>query len=125
MKNSQIVVLAKECLKGDKDSYSLIIRHFQQKVYDLCFYLLGTPQDAEDAAIEVFIKAYHALEDFNPQYAFSTWLSRIAVNHSVSVLRRQKREREYLTGGSFKSHKHDRVEKPGYCFFQQFPTKSP
>jgi RNA polymerase sigma-70 factor (ECF subfamily) len=96
MNNSQIVLLVKDCLKGNKESYSLIIRHFQQKVYNLCFHFLGTCQDAEDAAVEVFIKAYRALADFNPQYAFSTWISRIAINHSISVLRRQKIERDYL-----------------------------
>jgi RNA polymerase sigma-70 factor (ECF subfamily) len=124
MKNSQIVVLVKECLEGDKESYSLIIRHFQQKVYDLCFHFLGTPQDAEDAAIEAFIKAYRALSDFNPQYAFSTWLSRIAVNHSISVLRRQKREREYLQAEAANPTSLTEGKSPDTVFFNNSQQKA-
>lgn len=124
MNNSQIVLLVKECLKGDKESYSLIIRHFQQKVYDLCFLFLGTSQDAEDAAIEVFIKAYRALKNFNPQYAFSTWLSRIAVNHSISVLRRQKREREYLLAGAANPTSLIAVKSPDTVFFNDSHQKA-
>jgi len=124
MKNSQIVVLVKECLEGDKESYSLIIRHFQQKVYDLCFHFLGTSQDAEDAAIEAFIKAYRALSDFNPQYAFSTWLFRIAVNHSIGVLRRQKREREYLLAEAANPTNLTEGKSPDTVFFNNSQQKA-
>lgn len=89
-------MLVNECLAGKRESYSSIIRSFQDKIFDLCFHFLGTPQDAEDAATEVFIKAYRKLKGYNPQYAFSTWLFKIAVNHCIGLLRRQKREKEYL-----------------------------
>ena len=124
MKNSQIVVLVKECLDGDKESYSLIIRHFQQNIYNLCFYFLGTPQDAEDAAIEVFTKAYRALKDFNPQYAFSTWLFRIAVNHSIGILRRQKREREYLQAEAANPTGMTERKSPDTVFFNNSKQKA-
>jgi len=124
MKNSQIVVLVKECLNGNKDSYSLIIRHFQQNIYNLCFHFLGTPQDAEDAAIEVFTKAYRALKDFNPQYAFSTWLFRIAVNHSIGILRRQKREREYLMAEAANPFSMTEWKSPDTVFFNNSQQKA-
>lgn len=124
MKNSQIVVLVKECLKGDKESYSLIIRHFQKKIFDLCFHFLGTPQDAEDAAIEVFIKAYRSLKNFNPQYAFSTWLFRIAVNHSIGILRRQKREREYLQAETSNPTSMTEWKNPDTVFFNNSQQKA-
>jgi RNA polymerase sigma-70 factor (ECF subfamily) len=124
MNNSQIVLLVKECLKGNKESYSLIIRHFQQKVYNLCFHFLGTSQDAEDAAIEVFIKAYRALKDFNPQYAFSTWLSRIAINHSIGVLRRQKIERDYLMAEATNPTSLTDGKSPDTVFFNNSRQKA-
>jgi RNA polymerase sigma-70 factor (ECF subfamily) len=97
MKNSEeIKVLVSRCLGGNRESFGTIVRRFQQQIYDLCFHYLGTMQDAEDATADVFIKAYRSLTSFNPQYAFSTWLYKIAVNHSIGILRRQKREREYL-----------------------------
>jgi RNA polymerase sigma factor (sigma-70 family) len=124
MKNSQVVMLVKECLKGNKESYSPIIRHFQQKVYDLSFHFLGTPQDAEDAAVEVFIKAYRSLDDFNPQYAFSTWLFRIAANHSIGVLRRQKREKEYLLAEASNPTSLTDSKSPDTVFFNNSQQKA-
>lgn len=96
MKNTEITLLVNECLAGKRGSYNTIIRSFQDKIFDLCFHFLGTSQDAEDAATEVFIKAYRKLKGYNPQYAFSTWLFKIAVNYCIGLLRRQKREKEYL-----------------------------
>ena len=124
MNNEQIIALVNECLDRDKESYSLIIQHFQQKIYDLCFHFLGTPQDAEDAAIEVFIKAYRALENFNPQYAFSTWLYRIAVNHAIGVLRRQKREREYLLAEASNPASTTEWKSPDTVFFNNSQQKA-
>jgi len=124
MNNNQIVLLVKECLNGNKESYSLIIRHFQQKVYNLCFHFLGTAQDAEDAAIEVFINAYRALKDFNSQYAFSTWISRIAMNHCIGVLRRQKRERDYLKTESANPASVTDGKSPDTVFFDNSRQKA-
>ena len=96
MTNNEIVLSVNECLAGKRESYGPIIRCFQDKIFGLCFHFLGTSPDAEDAAVEVFIKAYRKLTDYNPQYAFSTWLFKIAVNHCIGILRRRKREKDYL-----------------------------
>jgi RNA polymerase sigma-70 factor, ECF subfamily len=93
----EIKLLVGRCLEGDKESYGEIVRFYQQKIYDLCYHYLGTRQDAEDAAAEVFIKGYRSLSSFDPQYAFATWLYKIAVNHAIGILRKQKRERQYLS----------------------------
>ncbi|MCP5105184.1 MAG: RNA polymerase sigma factor [bacterium] len=96
MKNEEIIFAVKQCLNGRTETFSQIIRYFQKRIHHLCLYYLKTPQDAEDAAADIFIKAYNALNTFNPQYKFSTWLFKIAVNRSLEILRKQKRERDYL-----------------------------
>lgn len=96
MKNEEIIFAVNQCLNGRTNAFSPIVRHFQKRIYLLCLQLLETPQDAEDAAAEVFIKSYNALHTFNPQYNFSTWIFKIAVNHSLEILRKQKREQNYL-----------------------------
>ncbi len=58
----------------------------------LCVSLLGASA-AEDAAQEVFLKAYDRLEDFRRDSAFSTWLYRVASNHCLDLLRREARRR--------------------------------
>lgn len=95
-KNSEIILLVNQCLAGDKEAYSRIVDRFRVKVFNICFHYLRTVQDAEDAVMEVFIKAYKALAGFDSRYAFSTWLFKIAVNHSLGILRRQKLEQDYI-----------------------------
>ncbi|MCP5053496.1 MAG: RNA polymerase sigma factor [bacterium] len=118
MKNTDIKLSVSRCLNGDKESYSPVVRHFQQRIYDLCFHYLGTLQDAEDAAAEIFIKAYRALGSFNPRYAFSTWLYRIASNHCIGILRRQKREKEYLLEQGSNPSKLKHSAAPDTVFFE-------
>lgn len=96
MKNEEIIFAVKQCLNGRTNAFSPIVRHFQKRIYLLCLHFLETPQDAEDAAADVFIKSYNALHTFNPLYNFSTWIFKIAANHSLEILRKQKRERNYL-----------------------------
>ena len=59
----------------------------------LCTSLLCDPTLAEDAAQEIFLKAYKALEKFRGESAFSTWLYRIAANHCKDLLRKRAREK--------------------------------
>ncbi len=58
---------------------SLVIRH-KDKVFNLCYRLLGDYQDANDFSQEVFIKAYRSLKKFKFESSFSTWIYRIALN---------------------------------------------
>ena len=96
MKNEEITFLLNECLAGKKKSFEPITSFFKDKIYRMCYRILGTPQDAEDATMDVFIKAYNSLNSYNPQYAFSTWLFKIAINHSIQILRRQKVETDFI-----------------------------
>lgn len=65
---------------GDPSAFERIVQIYQDRIYNLCRYLLGNPQDAEDAAQDVFIKAFRKLNDFRPEASLYTWLYRIGVN---------------------------------------------
>lgn len=126
MKNEEIVFAVKQCLNGRTEAFSRIIRQFQKKIYYMCLHFLGTPQDAEDAAADIFIKAYNALGTFNPQYNFSTWIFKIAVNRSLEILRRQKRERDYLLSQneSLNGKKLTEINSPAAVFFKDSQKES-
>ncbi|MBN1848702.1 MAG: sigma-70 family RNA polymerase sigma factor [Deltaproteobacteria bacterium] len=65
---------------GDKTAFdALVIRH-KDMVFNLCYRFLGDLQDANDAAQDVFIKAFKALKRFRFESSFSTWIYRIGVN---------------------------------------------
>jgi RNA polymerase sigma-70 factor (ECF subfamily) len=78
-------------LGGDRDAYTRIVDRFQDRVYGYCLATLADPVKAEDAAQEVFIKAYQALGRFRGDSSFFTWLYRIAINHCKDILRRTSR----------------------------------
>lgn len=65
---------------GDTSVFAEIVLKYQDKIYNLCRYMLEAPQDAEDAAQDTFIKAYQGLRNYSPTASFYTWLYRIAVN---------------------------------------------
>jgi RNA polymerase sigma-70 factor (ECF subfamily) len=60
------------------------------KVYNLSWRMLGTPQDAEDALQEIFLKVFDRVKNYRGDSAFSTWLYRMTTNHCLDLLRRRK-----------------------------------
>lgn len=58
-----------------------------------CFSMLSNRTDAEEAAQDVFVKAYQSLPKFKGNSTFSTWLYRITANHCLDVLRKRNRRR--------------------------------
>ncbi len=85
--------LIKRVLSGERDAFGDLVGAYQAKVLRLCTALLGNATQAEDAAQEIFLKAYQALASFHGHSAFSTWLYRIAANHCKDLLRKRARER--------------------------------
>lgn len=74
--------------EGDASAFEEIVRAHQDRIYNLCRYMLGNARDAEDAAQDVFVKAYRSLRDFEPAPSFSAWLYRIAVNTCIDYRRK-------------------------------------
>jgi RNA polymerase sigma-70 factor (ECF subfamily) len=62
-------------------SFSDVYAAHSQPIYYLCLRMLGDPQKAEDAAHDVFLRAYRHLETFRGESSWRTWLYRIAINH--------------------------------------------
>jgi len=73
------------------DFESIYEAHYR-RVFSLCRYLLNSPDRAEDAAHEVFLRAHAKLDSYNPALPLSTWLLKIASNYCIDVLRRRGTE---------------------------------
>jgi RNA polymerase sigma-70 factor (ECF subfamily) len=89
-------VLIRAFREGDRAAFdSLVLKH-KDRVFNLCYRLLGEYEEANDSAQETFIKVYGSLKKFRLESAFSTWLYRIAVNTCKNKLKssafRQKRK---------------------------------
>jgi RNA polymerase sigma-70 factor (ECF subfamily) len=82
--------------EGDKAAFDRLVLKHKDRLFNLCFRLLGDYEEANDSAQEAFIKVYRSLKKFRFESAFSTWLYRIAVNTCKNKLKssayRQKRK---------------------------------
>ncbi|MBN1907449.1 MAG: sigma-70 family RNA polymerase sigma factor [Deltaproteobacteria bacterium] len=67
-------------IRGDHSAFENIVLRYQDRVFNICFRLLGDRDEAEDSAQEVFIKVYRALKGFRFKSSFYTWLYRIVIN---------------------------------------------
>ncbi|RDI37516.1 RNA polymerase sigma factor SigW [Falsibacillus pallidus] len=80
----------KQVIKGDQNAFSEIVELYKDKVYQVCYRILGNRHEAEDIAQEAFIRAYINIESFNQSRKFSTWLYRIATNLCIDRIRKKK-----------------------------------
>jgi len=94
---------------GDTSAFGDIVLKHQDKVYNLCRYMLGNSHDAEDAAQDVFLKAYQALPRFQPDASLSTWLYRIATNTCIDYKRKPLFESLFADSGEGERIIHDRA----------------
>ncbi|MCH8877772.1 MAG: RNA polymerase sigma factor [Chloroflexi bacterium] len=75
---------------GDDDAFAEIVERYQKPLYNLCYRLLGSHGDAEDASQETFMKAYRALSKYDPERPFISWLLAIAYHRCIDQLRRRR-----------------------------------
>jgi RNA polymerase sigma-70 factor (ECF subfamily) len=80
----------KQVKKGDQNAFGEIVELYKDRVYHVCFRMLGNKQEAEDAAQEAFIRAYMNISSFNQDLKFSTWIFRIATNLCIDRIRKKK-----------------------------------
>lgn len=80
----------KQVLKGDQDAFGEIVELYKDKVFQLCYRILGNRQEAEDIAQEAFIRAYVNISSFKTHLKFSTWIYRIATNLCIDRIRKKK-----------------------------------
>jgi len=75
---------------GDEKAYAELMHIYKKPVYHVVLKMVRNQDDAEDLTIEAFAKAFRNLHKFNPEYAFSTWLFRIATNNCIDFIRKNK-----------------------------------
>ena len=81
-----------EALEGKQAAYSAIMNRYKDNIYFLILKMVKNKEDAEDLSIEVFGKAFQRLNQYTSQYAFSTWIYKIATNHSIDFIRKKRIE---------------------------------
>ncbi len=77
-------------LKGEQSAFRILVEKYQNYVFTLVLRFTENPEDAEEIAQDVFVKAYRSLADFRGDSKFSTWLFTITRTTCLSFLRRKK-----------------------------------
>jgi len=73
--------------QGDKAAFNHIVEKYRQPIYNLCYQMLRNGHEAEDAAQEVFLRAYTKLDTYDDRKQFSTWLFAIASHYCLDLLK--------------------------------------
>ena len=84
-------VLIQSVKDGDCEAFGPLIERYKIPIYRLVYRMVRNRDDAEDLVQEIFIKAYNGIKDFKTGNRFLPWLSRIAVNHTLNFIRKEKR----------------------------------
>lgn len=75
---------------GDPQAFTQLVDAYQKPVYNLCYRMLGTAEDAEDASQETFLRAYRSLRRYDRSRPFSTWILSIAAHYCIDQIRRRR-----------------------------------
>src|SRR5664279_4926106 len=76
---------------GDQKAYAELLNNYRDSLYFMLLKMTNNPTDAEDLTIEAFGKAFRNLQQYTLEFAFSTWLFRIASNNCIDFLRKKNR----------------------------------
>lgn len=82
--------LVAAAVKGDQEAYRQLLGKYQKPLYYHIAKMVKEHEQVEDLIQEAFVKAFDNLQSYNTSYAFSTWLYRIATNHTIDFLRKKK-----------------------------------
>ena len=84
----ELVIKARD--KGDQQAYASLMNRYREPLYYMLLKMTGCTTDAEDLTIETFGKAFKSIDTYTPDYAFSTWLFRIATNNCIDFIRKKR-----------------------------------
>jgi RNA polymerase sigma factor (sigma-70 family) len=77
-------------IEGDQRAYQELMNRYKSQIYSLMYRMVHSSAESEDLVQEAFMKAFTSLRNFNYEYAFSTWLYKIATNNCIDHLRKKK-----------------------------------
>jgi len=96
--------------RGDETAFAEIVDRYRGPITNYLYRFLGDYEEAVDLSQETFVRLYFAVDRYHTEYAFSTYIYRIATNLAISELRRRKRRRMLSLTGLFQSDEDGSVD---------------
>src|SRR5258708_25340039 len=82
--------LVARILEGDRDRFTDLMKRYEKRIVNYVYRITHRYEEAHDLAQEIFVKVYLALDRYDPNYQFSTWLFRFDQNSSIDALRNKR-----------------------------------
>jgi RNA polymerase sigma factor (sigma-70 family) len=83
-------LLVEAALTGEEKAFAKLMSRYKDAIYFMLLKMVNNKNDAEDLTIEAFGKAFKNLHQYSPNFAFSTWLFKIATNNCIDFLRKRR-----------------------------------
>jgi RNA polymerase sigma-70 factor (ECF subfamily) len=113
-------LLLSRLVKRDEEAFNEVVRSYSNRVYNLVLRLVGSPSEAEDIAQEVFVTVFKSIESYRGEAKLSTWILRIAANHSknrIKYLARRRTSGQELRDGTDATEMADEGNAPVQAHF--------
>jgi len=86
-RDTELIIAA---CSGIESAFTKLMKHYKDAIYFMILKMVNNKTDAEDLTIEAFGKAFANIHQYDPSFAFSTWLFRIASNNAIDHLRKKR-----------------------------------
>jgi len=80
-------------LKGDRQSYALLVEEYKTPIYNLAYRMTGNAEDANDLTQETFVRAYKYLWRYDQRKKFFAWIYTLAFNLIKNHFKKNKKEK--------------------------------
>jgi RNA polymerase sigma-70 factor (ECF subfamily) len=111
--------VVKKAIAGDERAFTELFDRYRESVFFMILKMVNNQTDAEDLMFEAFEKAFTSLNYYSPQFAFSTWLFKIASNNTIDFIRKRKTVTVSL------DRDDGNAEERGYIYNLQADTLTP
>jgi RNA polymerase sigma-70 factor (ECF subfamily) len=95
---------------GDEEAFAEIVNRYRSPITNFLYRFLNDYEEAVDLAQETFVRVYFAIERYHTEYAFSTYIYRIATNLAISEIRKRKRRKLLSLTGLFQTEDGSETE---------------
>jgi RNA polymerase sigma-70 factor, ECF subfamily len=95
---------------GDEEAFAEIVKRYRNPITNYLYRFLNDYEEAVDLAQETFVRVYFAIERYHTDYAFSTYIYRIATNLAISEIRKRKRRKLLSLTGLFQTEADSETE---------------
>jgi len=95
---------------GDEAAFGEIMARYRNPITNYLYRFLNDYEEAVDLAQETFVRVYFAIDRYHTQFAFSTYIYRIATNLAISEIRKRKRRKLLSLTGLFQSDAEEQTE---------------